>query len=163
MSKEPDTNPVETLREHIKDVRMAMLTTISDGRVVSRPMSAQDIGPDGTLWFLTNVDSHKVREIAVNPKVGVVFVNPGSETYVSVAGTARVTNDRAQIREFWNPFYKAWFEGPDDPAIRVVEVTPDSAEYWITKGGKIVSLVSILVSAVTGKDFEAGENRTIEL
>ena len=154
---------VEMLREKIKDVRMAMLSTTSDGRIVSRPMSTQDMGPNGTLWFLTSVESNKVRELRENPQVGVAYCDSASETYVSIAGSARILNDRAMIQQFWNPFYKAWFEGPDDPTIRIIEVAPASAEYWITKGGKIVSLVSMLASAVTGKDFEAGENRTIEL
>ena len=91
---------------------MAMLSTVSQGRIVSRPMSAQDMGPDGTIWFLASADSHKVDEISANPTVCVAFVDPGKETYVSVAGTARVTNDRKRIAEFWNPFYKAWFDGP---------------------------------------------------
>lgn len=142
---------------------MAMLSTINEGRIVSRPMSVQEMGEDGTLWFLTSVGSHKVEEIAEDQRVGVTFVDSGAETYVSVAGHARITNNRAQIAEFWNPFYKAWFDGPDDPAIRVVEITPESAEYWVTKGGKIVSLVSMLASAVTGKNLEAGENKTITL
>lgn len=161
----PESNQtsLDTLRARIKDVRMAMLSTTSDGRIVTRPMSTQEMGPDGTLRFLTSVDSNKVREIGRNASVNVAYSDSSSETYVSIAGIARVTNDRAQIKEFWNPFYKAWFDGPDDPTIRVLEVEPVSAEYWITKGGKIVSLLSMLASAVTGKDMEAGENKTLEL
>lgn len=153
---------IAQLREKIKDVRMAMLSTVSGGRIVCRPMSTQEMSPDGILWFLTSAESNKVREIAANPSVNVGYCDSGSETYVSIAGLARVTNDRARIKEFWNPFYKAWFEGPDDPTIRLVEIQSLSAEYWITKGGKIVSLVSALASAVTGKDLEAGENKTVQ-
>ncbi|HEY4312802.1 MAG TPA: pyridoxamine 5'-phosphate oxidase family protein, partial [Pirellulales bacterium] len=97
------STPVETLREKIKDIRMAMLSTISQGRIVSRPMSMQEMGPDGTLWFLTAVNSNKVKEIASNASVGIAFADSGSETYVSVAGIARITNDRALIEKFWNP------------------------------------------------------------
>ena len=155
--------PIEMLRDRIKGIRMSMLSTISDGKIVTRPMSTQDMGPDGTLWFLTSVESHKVGEIAHYPNVNVSFCDSGSETYVSVAGSAKISNDRAMIEKFWNPFYAAWFDGPDDPTIRVLEVKPVTAEYWITKGGKIVSLLSMLASAVTGKDMEAGENKTVSL
>lgn len=157
------SNSLETLREHVKGIRMAMLSTISSGRMVSRPMSVQEFSETGTISFLTSVDSNKVKEIAANPSVGVAFVDSGAETYVSIAGNARVSNDRARIAEFWNPFYKSWFDGPDDPVIRVLDVTPASAEYWVTRGGKIVSLLSMFASTVTGKDLEAGENRTMEL
>ncbi len=142
---------------------MAMLCTVSGGKIVSRPMSTQEMGPDGALWFLTSADSNKVREIGENPSVSVAYCDSGSETYMSIAGRAQTLDDRALIAKFWNPFYKAWFDGPDDPTIRVIEVTPTSAEYWITTGGKIVSLLSMLASAVTGKDMEAGENHTVTL
>ena len=45
----------------------------------------------------------------------------------------------------------------------MIEVEPVSAEYWVTKGGKIVSLLSMLASAVTGRNLEAGENETLTL
>lgn len=154
---------IETLRDKIKGIRMAMLSTVDKGRVVSRPMSMQEIGPKGTIWFLTSVGSNKVREIGINPSVGLSFSDSGSETYVSVAGMASITNDRALIKEFWNPFLNAWFDGPDDPTIRVIEIDPVSAEYWVTKGGKIVSILSMIASAVTGKDLEVGENAEITL
>ncbi len=158
-----ENSPLETLRAHVKDIRMAMFSTISDGRMVSRPMAVQEFAEDGTISFLTSSNSNKVREIASNPNVGVTMVDPGAETYVSIAGSARVANDRQRIADFWNVFYKSWFDGPDDPVIRIVDVTPVSAEYWVTKGGKIVSLLSILASTVSGKEIEAGENRTLEL
>ena len=142
---------------------MAMLSTVSGGRIVTRPMAAQEMGPTGTIWFLTSAESNKVKEIRQNPNVNLAFSDSGSESYVSIAGTARITNDRALIEEFWNPFLKAWFKGPDDPTIRVVEIEPVSAEYWVTKGGKIVSLLSMIASAVTGRDLEAGENETLAL
>lgn len=151
------------LRDAVKDVRMAMLSTVNAGRVMSRPMSTQEMGDDGTMWFITSSDSNKVREIAENPSVGISYCESGSERYVSIAGVARVINDRALIKKFWNPFYKAWFEGPDDPTIRVIEIQPQSAEYWVTKGGKIVSLLSAFSSAITGKNLEAGENKTLQL
>lgn len=160
---EETANALVQLRAKVKNVQMAMLTTVSGGRIVSRPMGTQEMGEDGTIWFITSADSNKVREIRDNPTVNVSYVDSGSETYVSIAGQARTLNDRALIRKFWNPFLKAWFEGPDDPTIRVVEITPISAEYWITKGGKIVSLLSVLASAVTGRNLEAGENKTLEL
>ena len=162
-NNKPAGDSIEMLRDKIKDIRMAMVSTISDGKIVTRPMATQEMRPDGTISFLTSVDSHKVEEIAHYPNINVSYCDAGSETYVSVSGRATIRNDRALIAKFWNPFYNAWFDGPDDPTIRVLEVKPVSAEYWVTKGGKIVSLLSMAASAITGKDMEAGENREISL
>ena len=154
-------DPVETLREKIKDMRMVMLSTISNGRIVTRPMATQEIDSDGTLRFLTGAESNKVDELESDPRVGLAYSDHGAESYVSVAGTARVTNDRALIKKSWNPLLKAWFDGPDDPDIRVIEVRPKTAEYWTTSGGKFVSLASVFVSAVTGKEMESGRNEEL--
>ena len=155
---------IELLKEKVKDVRMAMLTTMTkEGDHVARPMATQEMGPDGTIWFLTSAESGKVKDISINPKVGISYSDSSSELYVSISGIAKVSNDRELIKKFWNPFYKAWFESESDPSIRVIEVEPTSAEYWDTKGGKVVSLISMALSAVTGKDFEAGENKEIKL
>lgn len=155
---------VKLLKEKIKDVRMAMLTTMDEnGNHNARPMSTQELGEQGTIWFLTSADSDKVKEITKNPNVGLSYADPGSELYVSVSGKAKITNDRALIKKFWNPFYKAWFESEEDPNIRVIEIEPSAAEYWDTKGGKMMSLISMAMSAVTGKDLETGENEKINL
>ena len=154
-------DPVETLREKIKDIRMVMLSTISNGSIVTRPMATQEVGSDGVLCFLTGAATNKVDELEADPRVGLAYSDHGAESYVSVAGTARITNDRALIKKFWNPLLKAWFDGPDDPNIRVIEVSPKTAEYWVTSGGKFVSLASVFVSAVTGKEMEAGENNEL--
>ena len=158
-----NTTNLEALREKTKSVHLAMLTTMREEDHHARPMATQEMGEDGTIWFLTSEGSNKVQEIEKNPHVGLAYSDSGSECYVSIAGTAKVTDDRELIRKFWNPFYKAWFEGPEDPSIRVIEITPSSAEYWDTKGGKIVSLLYMAASAVTGKNLENSENEEVDL
>ncbi len=159
-----DTTTLETLREKTKSVRIAMLTTMRGEDHHARPMATREMGEDGTLWFLTAEGTNKVKEIEKNPRIGLVYADPGSECYVSFSGTAKVTNDRAHIEKFWNPFYRAWFEGPEDPSIRLIEITPSSAEYWDTKGGKIVSLIYMAASAITGKNLEKNsENEEVDL
>lgn len=159
--KDRKDDPIDMLRERIKDIRIVMLSTVSSGRIVARPMATQEMGDDGILRFLTGEETHKIADLENDPRVGLAYSDEGSESYISVAGTARVKNDRAMIRKFWNPFMKAWFDSADDPNIRVIEVVPDTAEFWSTKGGKLVSLASVFMSAVTGKDYEAGENEVV--
>jgi general stress protein 26 len=81
---------------------------------------------------------------------------------VSLRGRAEVRNDRAKIRELWTPFAKAWWDGPDDPEIRVVVVKPESAEFWDSPG-KIAAYAAMLTAAVTGAKVPVGENKTVPL
>ncbi|MCP6008964.1 pyridoxamine 5'-phosphate oxidase family protein, partial [Klebsiella pneumoniae] len=58
----------------IKDTRIAMLTQVdSSGSLVSRPMATQDVGFDGTVWFICERDTEKVRDLEQNPKVNVAY------------------------------------------------------------------------------------------
>lgn len=53
MANQANRESVEKLRELIKDIDIAMLTTIDeDGTLRSRPMGTQKAEFDGDLWFL---------------------------------------------------------------------------------------------------------------
>ena len=78
------------------------------------------------------------------------------------SGKATISNDRDRIRDLWSPFAKAFWDSPDDPGIRVIRMTPEDAELWDSPG-RIVSTVSMLTSAVTGKSPKVGENAKIVL
>ena len=118
-----------------------MLVTLTpQGKPHSRPMATQDAEFDGSIWFLSDVDSQKIADIAAFPTVAVTYASSASESYLSLTGKAQVLNDRGRIKEFWNKFMDAWFDGPDDPRVRLIRVDVEQAEYWDTPGGKIASL-----------------------
>ncbi len=80
---------VQKLAEKIKDIPFAMLTTAcADGTLRSRPMTAQQVGFDGTLWFFTGASTHKTDEIAHDRHVNVSFSKPEDNVYVSVSGNS---------------------------------------------------------------------------
>ncbi|SEI91390.1 Pyridoxamine 5'-phosphate oxidase like [Bhargavaea ginsengi] len=56
---------METLRDLIKGVDTAMLTTVSDEGLVSRPMKTQEVEFDGDLWFFTKKETDKYKEIVL--------------------------------------------------------------------------------------------------
>ena len=154
-----DSNPtraeaLETLSDLIHDIRIAMLTTIDpDGLPWSRPMAVQQSDPfDGTLWFFTGADSDKVPHIEARPEVGVVFAQPDDQAYVTLAGRATISNDRAKIAELWSEPLRAWFtDGPDDPQIRLIQVDLDRAEYWDSPSSAVMYALSYVKAVVTGE------------
>ena len=151
------TEAVERLGELIRDIRTAMLTTMTPGGSPhSRPMATQDANFAGELWFFTSVNSRKVKEISRAPSVAVTYASPGKESYVALTGTASVVEDSARAHAMWNPAYKAWFTGPDDPTLRLIRIDVHDAEYWDTPGGKIASLLQLAKAAITGdsKDMD---------
>ncbi len=106
--------------ELVDRIGFCMLAT-QDGRDIrSRPMSAYTKKHDNAVYFLTDVASHKDDEIARWPNVCLAFADTKGQKYVSVSGSAAVSNDRELIREIWSTPAKAWWESPDDPSIRVL-------------------------------------------
>ena len=165
MADDSRTESFKKVTDLMKDARICMLTTMtSDGKHVSRPMGMQEVDFDGDLWFFTKIDSNKVGQIQVNPDVNVAFSDQKHNAWVSISGNAELVQDRSKMEELWNPLLKAWF--PDEletPGIALIKVNAESAEYWDSPGGVVVSLFGMVKAAVTGKPAEGGENKSVEL
>ena len=147
------------IAELAKGIHIAMMTTVAaDGSMSSRPMAVQDKPFDGTLWFLTRNTSEKIDEIADDQHVTLNFADTSASKYLSLKGRATVNEDRAKIKELWNPMYKAWFpKGEDDPEIAVLRVDVHEGDYWEATSGKIVMMMKYAVAAATGGKVEVGE------
>ncbi len=157
----PHAEGVKKIAELIKDLRMAMLVTIDErGFPNSRPMATQGEEFSGTVWFFTDRNSPKVRDVANNPSVNVVYMKSADESYLSLVGAAEVDNDRDRMRAMWSPWMKAWFDSAEDPELCLLRVNVEEAEYWDTPGGKVASLISLVKGAVTGDPGDMESNHT---
>jgi general stress protein 26 len=125
-------------REHLKKVisgfDTAMLVTQTPGGGLrSRPLSISEHHEETTLYFSTAIDSPKVQELQQNPQVNVSMQD--KRHFVSITGTARVTQDRALIDRLWSEGWKVWFpKGKDDPSLSILMVEPSEAAYWDFSG-----------------------------
>src|ERR1044072_4841854 len=118
----------------MKQIGFAMLVTRDGDKMRARPMSAYLQRELNAIFFLTDARQHKDDEIAKNPGVNLSFADASSQKYVSVTGTAVVSNDRAKIKELFSTPAKAWWASATDPNIRVLKITPDDAEFWDSPG-----------------------------
>jgi general stress protein 26 len=162
-----NTNDVKLLREKIKGIRVAMLTTLEeDGTLRSRPMATQDMDFVGDLWFFTQADAPKVDEVQQHRQVNISYAKPDDNLYVSVSGTAQLVRDRQKIEELWkpSPFLKIWFpKGKDDPNLALLQVSVTSAEYWDSSSNKMMLLFNAMRAAATGNEKLIGENKKLDV
>ena len=166
MAEKTEQEQRETVKQLVKDARIAMLTTMTgDGRHVSRPMALQDVEFDGDLWFFTYADSDLISQVTANPQVNVSFSDAKQNAWVSIAGAAVQTDDRGKAEELWNPLLKAWFpDGLETPGLTLVKVNAESAEYWeAAHSSTVITLIGYAKAAITGKTPDAGENETVRL
>ena len=157
-----DKSPEEIVRDIMESTRIASLTYLDDeGRLVSTPMGTQKFDQPGTTYWITERDSDKVRHISADPRVNLFF--DGGDGYVSLAGTARVIDDEARLKELWGTFTDAFMEeGPEHPNSVLLEVTADTAQWWDTPGS-VASLVKIVTSKVTGAETDLGDSGVTNL
>ena len=153
---------IDRVRDLMKKIGFAMLVTRDGDKLRARPMSAHLERDSNTIYFLTDARHHKDEEIARNPDVNLSFADASAQKYVSLTGTAAVSNDRAKIKELFSTAAKAWWQSADDPNIRVLKVTPDDAEYWDSPG-TVISYVKMAAAAVSGTRPDIGENRRVSM
>ena len=161
---------LDELYELIDGIEIAMFTTRRpDGHLVSRPMATQERVTGTDLWFVTDVSSNKLDELQSDPHVNLAYYNTKSREWVSVAGTAQVTQDRNLIKELYKPDWKAWFGdqggdmdgGPGDPRLALILVEAHSVEYMVTTKPRPVVLFEVAKAMVTGSTPNVGEQRTL--
>lgn len=151
-----------TVAEIMKDTRIAVLTYVGPGgSLVSTPMGMQDFEHPGTIWFLTERDTDKVRAIEADPRVNVSCHSDSG--WVSLSGTATVSEDRAKLRELWDASAGAFMSGgPDDPDNVLLRIDGETAEYWESPG-KVAIAVQMAKGLVSDDKPDLGDNATVRL
>ncbi len=138
-----ETNsPAAKLKELIKGIEFAMLTTIRpDGGLHSCAMATAEIDDDGVVWFFSGNDSQKVEAIKSDPRVNLSYSDASGQRYVSISGNAEPVRDDAKAQELWSPLYETWFpKGVGDPNVILLKVHIRGAEYWDGAVGCMVRL-----------------------
>ncbi|MHA7943982.1 pyridoxamine 5'-phosphate oxidase family protein [Formosa sp. 3Alg 14/1] len=114
------------------------------------PMSTKKVDENGVIWFLSNKNSTHNQNIIKDSNVHLVYADKSDMQFLNVYGTARIVTDKTIIDDLYSKTDSVWFEGKDDPNITAIGITPTEAYYWDPKHNKLVSLVKLGVSAVTG-------------
>ncbi len=138
-------------------------TCLSELPLTARPMHVQEVCDEGNFWFLSSSESDKNKEIEKDPRVQIFISNTSNYEFLSVYGKASVLRDQEKIDKYWSNIDKAWFKGKDDPRITLIKVSPEQGFYWDTKDGKLVSMIKMVASAITGKTLEEGVEGTISV
>lgn len=140
----------ERIWSTISKLHVTMLATEEEGRIVSRPMASLARPEENRIYFITHRDTGKVGEIGGSAPVNLAYADPSSNTYVSISGTAHVSQDREKLRELWGFYAEAWLpQGPDDPDTALIEVEPGEAKLWDGTRSRLIQTVKMLKAVVT--------------
>lgn len=153
-----DNEAILKIKELVKDAKTCMFVThLSQQPLSSRPMAAQQVDDDGSIWFLSSRYSDKNSDIEHDSSVQLFFSDNGKYEYLSVYGQAQIIIDKEKAKELWTPLAKTWFhDGVDDPNLTLIKVEPSDAYYWDTKSNKMISLLKMIAGAITGTTMDNG-------
>lgn len=155
------------LWELIKDIRFAMFTVRDrNGHLTARPMTTQNSASDedACLWFFMPRSGDTVAHLSADSSVNVVYADPAKDSYVSVSGTATVTDDAGKKERLWTKMTQAWFPGgPADPNLALVQVKIAHAEYWDVDTNQAVQLLKMAKAVATGKAPDMGTHGEVHM
>lgn len=166
----PTSKKIDELYDLIRGIETAMFTTRRpNGQLVSRPMATQDRIEGTDLWFVTDADTHKLDDLAIDPHVNLAYYNNRTREWVSVSGVAHLSKNRNRIRQLYEEDWKAWFGdeggdrdgGPNDPRIALIMVEAEIATYMKVNKPRPVVLFEVLKGKLTGSRVELGEVKEV--
>lgn len=158
----PADEAIDRIWQLAEKIDICMFTTWDGGNQRSRPMSARVHRAENAIYFLTDLEGHKLQEIERFPTVSLAWADNGGHKYAVISGTAEVSDDRARIAELWQSFDKAWWDDAGDPRIRLLTVTPDRGEVWDSPN-MIVASAKMLFAVATGAKPDMGDTAKVTM
>lgn len=142
------TDDTRTLEDALDGHRFAMVTTSAPDGLTSRPLTLlEQDGP--VLRFFVSASSEWVQQLTEPMgSVQVSFADPSKDSYVALQGRTGLSEDRSLIERLWNPAAGAFFEGADDPDLRVLECTIYDGEWWDGPSTKVGQAIGLLKRAL---------------
>jgi general stress protein 26 len=151
------------LDEVLTDLRLAMVMTSVDGIWSSRPLTCLE-SDHSFLRFLVDASTDWVADLMrADAAVHVTFSDPRENTFVSLNGSSFVSADRAEIDRLWAPIAAAFFTGPDDPNVRVLQVEVSDGQWWDGPSGRLGQAVGLLRAAINDDPSLAGDHGIVDV
>ena len=139
-----DTRELETrFWKHLDDDRTVMLG--ADG-IAPRPMTAIAEDDRAPLWFFTSSDTDLGKALDASSGIAGVasFAAKDHDLFATLRGQLTADNDRDVIDRLWNPFIAAWFEGKDDPKLRLLRMDAPEAHVWLNENSMLAGAKMLL-------------------
>lgn len=149
----------EKLRQLLAAFPIAFMVTVDGADVTARPIGV--VGDhdafDGSLWFITDRRSRKVRAIDRGCTTTLLFQDDKRGAYLQLHGRATVVDDRIRLEQLYTPVQRTWFpDGPGDPQMTLVRFDAECGDYWDGHQSMVRLAVAYVKSVVTGTPGASG-------
>ncbi len=141
------------LRSLVPAGTVGMLTTVTpNGELHGRPITVVEVDDAGALVFLVDARAEWVNGIQADEAVNFGVGDDHDKEWISVAGTARVSENRAQLDRLWSSADELFLpDGRDSTSIRILTVSPSSADCWGSPSSRLRRLAGKVAGLVGRK------------
>lgn len=159
---EHDRDPIEHLRTLATDERVVMVTTCDmagpQTQLEGRPLTVLRVDDRGTCSFLVDRTADWIPQVRGGGPGSLTGSDTSDGTWFSASGTATLVEDRARIDELWTPLAEAWFDGPDDPRLAVLDVDVESLAWWESSDNRLVRMWKLATAAMGSGHGDTGDH-----
>lgn len=148
-------NPEAQLWEELGGVNAGMLG-VEGSAQHNQPMAHQLDRENGKLWFFTRNDTDLVNAVGSGGIAHYTFIGEDHDYHACMSGPIAQRLDREKLEKFWNPIVAAWFDGKEDPALTMLELTLRDAAIWASIENPILFGWEIAKANLTDKTADAG-------
>jgi general stress protein 26 len=115
-------------RDIMASARFCALITLDEaGHPQTRTMDPFLPEEEMVVWFGTNLNSRKVKEIRQDSRVTLYYEAPGGVGYVVIKGHAYLVNESEKKKKYWKEEWNAYYSDPKANYI-LIKVIPDKLE-----------------------------------
>ena len=110
--------------------KMCFLITLDEtGQPRTRIMDPFDPEPNMSVWFGTNRQTRKIKQIQNDSRVTLAYYDHQGLGYVTMTGVARLEMDPEKRQKKWKDDWKRYYpEGPGSSAFVAIEFIPSDME-----------------------------------
>ena len=124
------------LDDAFKKAKVVFMTTYDGDKENTRQMTNYNDSPYGTIWFPTEKDTKKVKDIEKNNKVLLTFPGSKNGEFYEITGEASFASDQEVLAKwewwwlYWHPTQKNrfWFPKEKDDRRVIININPSSAQ-----------------------------------
>lgn len=121
--------------EDFKKAKMVYLVTYDEkGEENTRPMTNYSENPYAEIWFPTEKDTQKIKDIKNDPRVKVLVPSRNRVFYHQIEGEAELENSEVVAERWewwylsWRPTQRKWFwfpPGLDEDNRAIIKIKPE--------------------------------------
>ncbi len=115
---------IEAAKEIINSASTCTLITLDkEGAPRARAMDPFPVEEDLTVWFGTNPNSRKIKQIKNDSRVTLYYLSDDESGYVVISGLATLVNNQITKDKYWRKSWEAFYPDNKDSYL-LIKVVP---------------------------------------